>query len=410
MKQPVVRNTFFLSIANLLSRGIGFFYFVFLARILGVDQFGHYNFAIALVYNFYPVADFGVERLILRDLSKDAQKAQDYFQKIIPLRFILALISVFLVTLIGFFLSKSNFDRLNIFIFSLCLFPWTFNQLVAGIGNALERMEIQSLAIVLMSLLTAVFGGLVAFLGGSVPQILLAALFSNLIVSFIMVNQSGKLGLNFVIKWDSDFGKKVLAQSWVFASIMIMAVFYLRMSIVMVNFFKGAYYTGLYSSVFKFIEASILIPQSLALALFPQMARLLQKNRKKLAQNYFFSLIIILLMSLPFFIIFYFFPGEVIKIAYGSKYLEAIPAAKILAFSFILFFLNTLPGNVIQSSNKVLKFLPLAFLNLLFMVLACFCFISKYSIEGAAWAVLLAEAFGFIINNTFVFKILSEKD
>lgn len=393
----------------MIARSIGFFYFIFLARILGVEQFGHYSFAIALVYNFYPVADFGIERLILRDLSKDSQKANDYFQKIIPLRFCLTLISVLMVTILGIILSKNSFDRINIFIFSFCLVPWTFNQLVAGIGNALEKMEIQSLAIVCMSLLTAVFGGLIAWLGGTVTQILLAAFFSNSLVSFIMLNQSKKLGLDFEIKRDFNFWKKIISQSWVFASIMIMAVFYLRASIVLVNYFKGAYFTGLYSSAYKFVEALILLPQSLALALFPQMARMLQADKQNLAKQYLKSLFLLFLMFIPFFVVFYFFPGLVIKIAYGQNYLGAVLPMKILAFSMFFFFLNTLPGNIIQSSDKVKKFLPFAFLNLCLVIVFCWLLIPKYSLVGAAWAVLLAEVIGFFINNLFVLKILHEK-
>ena len=410
MKNKIFKNTLFLSCANLGARIIGFFYFIFLARILGVEKLGHYSFATALVYNFYPVADFGIERLILRDVSRDKKKASEYFQKIIPLRTGLAIVSIILVSLLGVIVSKNRQDVTNILLFSFCLVPWTFNQLVAGIGNGLERMEVQSLAIVSMSLLTAIFGGFVAFSGGSVPQILLAALFSNSLVSILMINQSKSLGLKFAVKIDFIFIKKILGQSWIFALIMIMAVFYLRASVVMVNFFKGAYYTGLYSSVFKFIEASILIPQSLALALFPQMARLLEKDKQKLLKNYLASLLIILFMSMPFFVIFYFFPQMVIRVAYDERYLGAIPSARILAISFFLFFLNTLPGNVIQSSRKIKIFLPFAFLNLLAMFGFCFYLIPKYSIEGAAWAVLLAEVFGLVINNFFVFRILSEKN
>jgi len=409
VERKVVKNTVFLSSANLFARVVGFFYFVFLGRVLGVENFGHYNFALALVYNFYPVADFGVERLILRDLSRDGEKAQDCFQKILPLRFALALTSVFLVTLLGVVLSKNNFDRLNIFVFSLCLLPWTFNQLIAGIANAFERMEVQSLAVVGMSILTAVFGGVTAFLGGNVTQVLLVAFLANTLVSLVMFRLAGKIGLKFKVEIDKSFWKKVLAESWVFATIMIVAVFYLRASTVMVNLFKGPYFTGLYSSAFKFIEASILLPQSFALALFPQTARLLSSDKKSLKRNYLKSLGLIFLFSLVFCLVFYFFSPFILKIAYGEKYLGAVGAAKILAIAAIFFFMNALPGNVIQNSPRVKKFLPFAFANLVLVLILGSIFVPRWSVEGAALAVLLAEISAFLINNGFVWKILNEK-
>lgn len=409
MEKKVIKNTFFLGSANLLARAVGFFYFVFLGRVLGVENFGHYNFALALVYNFYPVADFGVERLILRDLSKDTAKAQEYFQKIIPLRIFLAMVAIFLVNLLGFFLSKNSFDRVNIFVFSLCLIPWTFNQLVAGIGNALEKMEIQSLAIAGMSLMVVILGGLTAFFQKNVTLVLGAAFLGNLLVSFLMFFLLKKLDLRFRVEKDFAFWKKILGESWIFASIMIIAVFYLRASVVLVNYFKGPYYTGLYSSAFKFVEASILLPQSFALALFPQTARLLETDKEKLKKNYLKSLGLILGAGFVFAFVLAHFSSLIIKIAYGENYLPAVGIAKILAVAGIFFFLNTLPGNIIQNSRWVKKFLPFALLNLILVIVSGAILIPRFSVEGAGLAVLLGEVSGFLINNGFVFKILNEK-
>jgi len=406
VEKKVVKNTAFLASANVFARAIGFFYFVFLGRILGVENFGHYNFALALVYNFYPVADFGVERLILRDLSKDQSKAQEYFQKLIPLRFCFSIISIIFVTVWGLLIGKTNLDKINVFIFSLCLIPWTFNQLVAGIGNAFEKMEVQSVVALGATFFTAIFGGTIAHLGGSVTQVLLAAFLSNLLISFIAFHFSRKIGLRFKIDKDFEFIKRMLKESWIFALIMIMAVFYLRASVILVNYFMGAYYTGLYASAFKFLEASILIPQSFALALFPQTARLLENNKKSLRRNYLKSLGLILIFAIEYTLFFYFFAPLIIKLSYGSSYLEAVSVMRILAFAAIFFFLNTLPGNIIQNSNKVKKFLLFAFLNLVLVIIFGFFLIPRYSIIGAAWAVFLAEVAGFIINNGFVWKIL----
>jgi len=189
-----------------------------------------------------------------------------------------------------------------------------------------------------------------------------------------------------------------------------MAVFYLRSSIVIVNYFKGAYFTGLYSSAFKFIEASILIPQSFALALFPQTARLLGSDKGKLAKNYLKSLAAIFAFAVIYALFFILFSPMIIKISYGPSYLEAAAVMRILSIAAIIFFLNTLPGNIIQNSNRVKKFLPFAFLNLILVIILCAVLVPKYSIIGAAWAVIGGEVFGLIINNWFVFRILKGKN
>jgi len=54
--------------------------------------------------------------------------------------------------------------------------------------------------------------------------------------------------------------------------------------------------------------------------------------------------------------------------------------------------------------------LPFLFVNLILEIVLCLILIPKYSIMGAAWAVVGGEIFGLFINNLFVWKILKGKN
>ncbi|MCX6724646.1 MAG: polysaccharide biosynthesis C-terminal domain-containing protein, partial [Candidatus Shapirobacteria bacterium] len=87
-------------------------------------------------------------------------------------------------------------------------------------------------------------------------------------------------------------------------------------------------------------------------------------------------------------------------------YLPAAPVLAVLGASLIFFFLNVLPGNIIQNSPKFKKFLPWSVLNFLITLTLGLILIPRFSIIGAAWSVLGGELAGLIINNLFVWKIL----
>jgi len=264
-----------------------------------------------------------------------------------------------------------------------------------------------------------VFGQLVVFMIGitfvllkfPLPVIFLASVGGQLIVAlvFLLKVKSWGLSLGWVI--DKKFFKEAIGQSWVFATLTIVSVFYLRLSILMVNFLRGAEATGLYSSAFKFIEAMILIPQSVALALFPHFSRLtLNKARiKEIISPYLKGVAFLFFFSLPFVFVLTIFPETIIKVAYGNEYLLAAPVFKILALSLILFYVNALAANIIHNSKEVKLFLPLLISNFLIKILFCLLFIPRWSIVGAAWAVVFGELFGLIINNLFIFYILKKK-
>jgi len=404
----IAKNTVFLSVAQVIGRLIGFFYFLLLARFLGVATFGVYNFTIAFVYNFIPVADFGLERLVLRDISRKPEKTGFYLARLLPLRLLLSLGAYLLVLLLGIVLRQSWIQIGYLALFGLFIFPYSFTYLLTSFLNAKEKMKYMAMAVVFGQLAVFIIGITFVLLKFPLAIIFLAGFLASSVVALIFLLKAKAWGLSLGWVIDKKFFLKALSQSWAFAVLLILAVFYIRTSLILVGLLKGDYYTGLYGSAFKFVEAMILIPQSLALALFPLSSRLLLKDKKRLEKVYQKGLAVLFLFSLPFVLVLGLLPRLIIGLAYGQEYLQAAPVLALLGASLILFFLNALPGNIIQNSPQFKKFLPWAFLNFLVILVLCLILIPRYSIVGAAWAVIGGEVVGLIINNLFVWRILKK--
>jgi len=371
-----------------------------------VETFGVYNFTLALIYNFVPVADFGIERLVLRDIPRKPQKTSSYFSRLLPLRFLLTTTAYFAALILGLILGQPLKQIFYLAVFGLSIIPSSLTYLITSFQNAREKMEYMAIANISTISLTAFLGVIFVFAELSLIWILLAYVLGQSIVALIFLTKVSSWNLPFGWVVDKDFWRKTLGQSWVFAVLTILAVFYLRLSIILVGLLKGAYFTGLYGSAFKFIEAMILIPQSLALALFPLSSRLFVDSKKKLKAVYKKGLGVLFLSSLPFVLVLMFGSKLIVSFAYGWDYLAAAPVLSVLGLALVLFFVNVLPGNIILNSSRVKRFLPWAFLNFLVAVVLGLYLIPRYSILGAAYAVLGAEAAGFLINNWFVWKVL----
>jgi len=402
----IVKNTFWLSTSQIIARGLGFFYFIFLARFLGVADFGIYSFTIAFVYNFIPVADFGIERLVLRDISREPEKTTYFLKRLLPLRMILAAIAYFLLVILALVFGQTGKQILYLAIFGLALFPYSFSFLLISFLNSREEMKFLAASNIFLILFTGVTGALLVILKFPLTILFFVYPLANFLLAgwFWLNSKELNLPLGGVI--DLVFWKKCLSQSWAFATILILAVFYLRLSVVMLNLIKGSVATGLYNSAFKFVEATILIPQSLTLALFPLSSKLIISDKAKLKKIYLKALLILVLLSVPLMFVFLFAPQLLVKTTYGSNYLGAVPVFMILGLSFVFFFPNALAGNIIQNSDKFKRFLPWAVANFLVALILCLILIPRYSIVGAAWAVIGGEIFGLVINNWFVWKIL----
>lgn len=404
----VAKNTFFLSASHVFARAIGFAYAVFLARFLGVYNFGIYSFTLAFVYPFIQVADFGIERLILRDLSREPEKASHFLSRLLPLRIFLSLAALVAIFFLGIGLGQPFSQIIYFIAFGLLLIPYNLLFLFTGYLNSQERMGYYAVANIAQIVLTAGLGSIFVLLNFNLIVIFLAYPLANLVVLLFFLAKAKKWKIYLGWKIDWGFWKKSLSQSWVFASLLILAVFYLRLATIIVGILKGPEATGLYSSASRFIEAMVLIPQSLALALFPLSSKLILSDKERLKGIYKKGLGVLFLFSLPFSFALIFGSKIITGFAFGEEYLPAIPVFKVLGISVIFFFLNALAGNIIQNSNYVKKFLPFAGLNFISLLIFALVLIPKYSIVGAAWAVVGGEIVGLIINNMFVYRILRD--
>lgn len=406
--RQIFKNSFLLSVSQILARVLGFVYVILLARSIGIENFGIYTFALAFVYNFLPVTDFGTDRFILRELSRQPDLSASYFAKLVPLRFFLTIIAYFIILVSGLILNISGPALLSITVLGLVLFPSTLISLITNFQNAKEKMEYAAFANIATIALTLAFGYL--FIQASLPLlwIILAYVLGYLLVAIFLFFKLDSFGL--VQRWEIDKGfmKSMLISAWPFAAMALISAFYLKISLILVELIQGDYLTGIYASAFKFIEAFLVITQSLSLALFPISSRLFNDDKKQLKKLYFQALGVLLLLSLPLAIFLIIFAKDIIYLAYGAEYKSAVLPLSVLGISLIFFFLNSLVGNIIQSSKKIKEFIAVSFLYLLAVTAISAWLISGHSIVGASIAVLTGEIIGLVINNIFVWRVLHD--
>ena len=90
MVRGVIKNVLFFLGGQIGTKAVNFFYLLFFARNLGVAGFGQYVLALSWVAIFSTVSEFGLDRLVLRELSRSPEKRQVYLGNVIGLRLFLA--------------------------------------------------------------------------------------------------------------------------------------------------------------------------------------------------------------------------------------------------------------------------------------------------------------------------------
>lgn len=406
--QKVAQNTLFLSVSQFLARVVGFFYIILLARFLAVGDFGIYTFVLALSYNFIPLADFGIERLVLRDLAREPERTAYYFHRLFTLRLILIALAIILLVVFGLILKLPPRQIVYLFLMGLSILPYSLVYLIVSFQNVKEKMEYTALANFGTISLTVLIGMLFVLFKFSLIWFFLAYVVGNFVLFLVFLGLLPKMDLRIVLTFDFKFCRDILKETWVFGLLIILSTLYLRLSTIMVGVMETNYLTGVYGGAYKFIEAAILLPQSLSLALFPLTARLFVSDKKGLRVLYLKSMAVLFALSIPVALFFFFMPRLAITLSYGPAYLQAVPVMQALGLLAILFFVNALPGNIIQNSEKLKHFLPFVGGYFLVQLVLCLLLIPRFSIVGAAAAIISSEALAFVVNNLFVWRVLKD--
>ena len=75
--QAILSNSGWLFLDKLVRIGIGLVVGVWLARYLGPQRFGQFNFAIAFAVLFSPIAILGLDALVVRELVRHPENKQN---------------------------------------------------------------------------------------------------------------------------------------------------------------------------------------------------------------------------------------------------------------------------------------------------------------------------------------------
>ncbi|HLC40751.1 MAG TPA: flippase [Methylomirabilota bacterium] len=393
----IARNALFLLSGQIVSKVIAFGYVILFARLLGPRNFGVYSFVIAYLALFTTIADLGLNRLVMRDVSRNPSQLGLYFWNILALRFVLA--GGALVVFVGS-LAFLGTDRNTLMlgaIAGLTLFPSAVSTTLDGIAVARQQMNLIAVSQALLALLTAVLGGIAVLTEGGLGNLFVALVLASVLHAsslFLYWWNKGLLGKPFAQR---GFWREAFLRAWPYALLSFLGVVYFRIDTVMLNFMKGPEITGQYAAAYRILEASIFIPAALTTAVFPVFAQLHVQRREELWRLYARTMKVLAIVAIPLMGTLVVLAPEVVRLFYGVAYEKAASALRVLSLAIFFVFIHSPTGALLLSAENLNLTMALSFLTAGLNIGLNLLLIPPYSILGASVATVLSEAVSFVI-------------
>lgn len=410
--RSILKQSSWLFLAQLITRVISFFYIIYLAKSLGVDDFGLLTAALAYFAIISSIADLGFNRYLIREIANDKSKAAELLCNIVMLRLTITA-SFYAIFAVLLYIFDPDKERTSLILLAtLTILPQAAAFTFDAIFVAVQKLQYSAIAFLIANMLTAWLGISLVSSGfgamGAVNALLLGQLIYALLLIILLFKNQGLL-LSAV---KLPIIKKALIGSLPYGFLGVLGLLYFRIDALMLSYLKGSFETGIYGAAYKFLEAAIFIPGVFSAALFPALAKLHGENKKNLKKLYLNSIRMMLIIGCLLLFAYLIFLPPLIKILL-PQYSPAIEAIKILAFSIPFIFIATPGVQVLFSTEKYLKtVILLSLLTVGFNIILNLIFIPKFGFIAASWITVLSDILSFVIFYLLIKKkvFADEKD
>lgn len=403
----VARNSAFLMMSKVIEIGITFVITALTARYLGVEKFGLFAVATAVSTALVPLADFGVERIVCREISRDASRAASYVGTTFVMR--AAFSSVILLAAWGVLGPMENgglhmSKAIMLAIGSDLL--WSLGMTFIGIVRAYERMGFEFVinAIYKLSFLAFVIGVIrldMGFIGIFQARLLSAFVFTVL--------AAGVLHWKFVA-FAFSFSRRlalfILKESYPLAISSLFLALIFRVDVFVLKWLGTPADIAFFEVPNRLIMQLQILPVSFSLALFPVLARSAGgEGGAGVGEYYGNAFKFLLMIAVPMTGLLIAGGGPLIMLLFGEDFARASVSLYVLAPTVVFLFLISLQNLYLTARNRqILNTYAIAValaVNFLLAVL----FVPRWGYVGASVAALTAFTAMFAINTFFVSRM-----
>lgn len=400
--QAILGNTGWLFGDKLLRMGVGLFVGVWLARYLGPQQFGLWNFAIAFTALFGTFATLGLDGIVVREIVKNPERQNEILGSAFGLKLIggvvallIALLSISLIRkgetltlwLVGISAAGLIFQSVNIIDFYFQAKVQSRYTVYAANG-AFVLVTLVKIYLLLTS------APLIAFAWVGLGEIALTAIFLLIAYQFNHHNMR---------EWHykKDVARNLLMESWPLIISSVAVMIYMRIDQIMIGQMLGDEEVGWYSAAIKISEVWYFIPMAIVSSVFPAIIDAKKKSEalyyQRLQKLYNLMVILSLTVAIPM----TFLADWMMELLFGREYILAGPVLSISIWCGLFASLSVASGKWFISEGYTVLALKRNLYGAMLNIVLNYYLIPIFGMLGAALSTLVSFSLAAYVSDIF---------
>lgn len=393
----VIRNAFALFWGRAAVMAFSFFFIIYAARLLKVDDFGKYALVRGYFELFLSLCSAGLSNIITREIAKQRSMASQYLSSSVVLVIVLALIAACIMLGVVYIFPYASVTRSAALLACIALLPAAISVVYQAGFLAFERAELISYGVVVENLLRTNLSILALYMGYGLHSLFVVLILARVVMLGIYAWLWNRRIAAFKWSFDWTFLKQLIRDWKVFTVESWLSDAFANFDIIALSAFRGEYAVGLYSAAHRIVGLGSIVATSYASASFPYMSQLFERSKEKFRRISESSIKYMMALVLPAVIVLSILSDRIILLLYGSEYEASIGIFRVLIWILLLKFLNPYLSFLLFAQGKQNKSLQVISVSLTFYVLITPLIVSRLGDVGMAWALLLSTFVAFCL-------------
>lgn len=397
------KNFLWLTIAQAGVRVLGIAFYLFLAYKLLDEGLGQYNFISSFVPFWFIIIDFGGGDYLYREWAKRQPEQRDMerdFDILFTVRFCITTAVFFVFLGVNYFVNREVL--LPLALFYLSSFISMFLHLYDLSLQSRNLFRYTAVRQIIEKTVTVTVGATLLFFNASLLSVFGAILIAQVASAVYYYRHVVSMKIRFVFDWARS--KDLFLRGLPFMFIAIFASIYSRIDMVMLRYLKDFETVGWYGAAYKFLDISSLFSVLFTTSIFPLLANLYSDpaKREEYTAFYYRGLRIIFSSGVVIALVFIFFAPLMVGVLFPESFGPSVLTLRILMIAQVLLFLSIFFNNLLLIQNRERRGLVIVIFSAALNVGLNFILIPKFSLYGAAWATVIAEASNLLLLQRFV--------
>lgn len=411
-KFAVASNTFYQLLAKVITMSITMLTVVIVTKFYGVNDYGEFNLMQSIPALIFIIADFGLNAIAVREISKDYSKAEKYFGNVLVLRMALSLILIGMGCLIISMFPYSYSLKFGIYLAMLLVITQGLYATTNIIFQAKLRYDLSAIGLIAGSVAILMFVLIFWHLGASVIWINFSYVLGGLITFFINLYFLRKfIKLNQVLQIDKKVMSFVFIQALPLGIMFVFSQLNFKADAIILSvlpvpknlLITSIEATALYGLGYKIFEVALVIPTFFMNAMYPIYVRHLQQGKAVFKKTFIYSTGTLFLLGLVGSIVGIFLAPFMINVLGGEGFSLSIVSLRLLLIGLPIFYITQPIAWLIVTVNYQ-KLLPIPFvIASIFNIAANLILIPKYSFLASSVITWISELLILVILSVIAY-------